>query len=81
MFFEAFCLRCHGSSQQASREMLAMYSAERDVGRKQVELGGLDVVEGPVLLAQSSIKDATIWFAVAFAAGMLTVFATIQFFF
>jgi signal transduction histidine kinase len=81
VYFAASCLRCHGDPQDAPREMLASYGAQRGFGHQEGDLAGLDVVGVPLRLAQSSITDATLWFALAFAVGTLAVFATIQFFF
>ena len=79
--FEAECLRCHGHPQDAPRELLASYGEQRGFGHEVGDLAGLDVVGLPVRLALDSIKESTLWFALAFAAGILAVFATIQLFF
>jgi signal transduction histidine kinase len=79
--FEASCLRCHGQPEDAPSEMLASYGRERGFHRQVGDLGGLDVVGVPVRLALASIKEATFWFALAFAVGILAVFGTIQVFF
>ncbi|MBI5521564.1 MAG: DUF3365 domain-containing protein [Desulfarculus sp.] len=79
--FETSCLRCHGLPQDAPREMLASYGDQRGFGHQVGDLAGLDVVGLPIRLALASIKEATVWFALAFAAGILAVFALIQVFF
>ncbi len=79
--FEAECLRCHGHPQDAPRELLASYGEQRGFGHEVGDLAGLDVVGLPVRLALDSIKESTLWFALAFAAGILAVFTTIQIFF
>jgi nitrate/nitrite-specific signal transduction histidine kinase len=61
--------------------LLASYGDQRGFGHQVGDLAGLDVVGLPIRLALASIKEATLWFALAFAAGILAVFALIQIFF
>ncbi len=79
--FEASCLNCHGDPKLAPKELIARYGAERGFGRKVGELAGIDLVSLKVERDAGGIRDATVSFALLFAAGILVLFLVIQGFF
>ncbi|MFO7594878.1 MAG: DUF3365 domain-containing protein [Desulfocurvibacter africanus] len=81
VFFEQSCMTCHGSPEQAPKELIDRYGGERGFGRKLGALDGLDVVGLPVQEAVLRIREATASYIGIYIGGILLFFALIQFFF
>ncbi len=79
--FEANCMHCHGDPEEAPKELITLYGAERGFGRKVGGLAGIDLVRLKVERDVSGIRDATLSFATFFAVGILVLFLVIQGFF
>lgn len=81
VFFEESCMTCHGSPEQAPKELIERYGNERGFGRRFGALDGLDVVGLPVHEAVLRIREATASYIGIYIGGILLFFALIQFFF
>lgn len=79
--YEAPCLRCHGDPAEAPPELIARYGAERGFDRRVGGLAGIDLVRLKVQRDVGGIREATLSFALLFAAGILVLFLVIQGFF
>ncbi|GAB6127013.1 DUF3365 domain-containing protein [Humidesulfovibrio idahonensis] len=79
--FDEGCLHCHGDPAEAPRELIERYGATRGFGRKVGDLAGIDLVRLKVQRDLGGIREATLSFAMLFAAGILVLFLTIQGFF
>ncbi len=81
VYFEKSCMTCHGSPEQAPKELLDRYGDQRGFGRNLGALDGLDVVGLPVQEAVLRIREATVSYIGIYIGGILLFFALIQFFF
>jgi len=79
--FEEACLHCHGAPADAPSELIERYGPTRGFGRKVGDLAGIDLVRLKVQRDLGGIREATLSFAMLFAAGILVLFLTIQGFF
>ena len=79
--FEKSCLHCHGDPKKAPKELIARYGAQRGFERKVGDLAGIDLVSLKVERDVGGIRDATVSFALLFAAGILVLFLVLQGFF
>ena len=62
--FRQNCLVCHGNPEDAPIVMLTRYGSERGFGRKEGEIGGLDMLIVPVQGDKVAIQRVTISFVV-----------------
>ena len=79
--FRQNCLVCHGDPADAPIVMLARYGSEKGFGRKEGEIGGLDMLIVPVQGDKVAIQRVTISFVVVFACGILFIMGFNHFFF
>lgn len=79
--FRQSCLVCHGDPKDAPVVMLSRYGSEKGFGRKEGEIGGLDMLVVPVQGEKVSIQRVTIYFVFAFACGTLFILGFNHFFF
>lgn len=79
--FRQNCLVCHGNPDDAPVVMLSRYGSERGFGRKEGEIGGLDILVVPVQGEKAAIQKVTISFVVAFACGAIIIIGFNHFFF
>lgn len=79
--FDASCLHCHGNPDEAPRELIERYGAERGFGHQVGQIAGIDMVRLKIQHNVGSIREATFSFAMFFASGLLLLFLFIQGFF
>ncbi len=79
--FRRSCLVCHGEPEDAPAVMLARYGTEKGFGRKEGEIGGLDILIVPVERERTAINRVTISFVLAFGFGTLCILGFNHFFF
>nr|WP_279343295.1 DUF3365 domain-containing protein [Fundidesulfovibrio terrae] len=79
--YQSFCLRCHGDPDQAPRDLVQAYGADRGFHRKEGELAGAHVVRLPMQATAERIQGATLGFVLMFSLGALFLFGAIYFFF
>ena len=81
VYFDISCMHCHGDPEDAPKDLLEIYGAERGFGHYPGELAGVIAVGIPVDSALAMIKEkATSVFLVVFL-GVSIFFLALSFFF
>lgn len=57
IYTESPCLRCHGDPSDAPARLIGLYGPQGGFGRKQGEIGGMDVLSFPVESAMVQIRS------------------------
>ncbi len=79
--FEAECLHCHGTPEEAPQDLVRLYGPERGFGRRAGEVAGLVGIGIPVDVALSNIRDVVLS---VFLVGFMVVgvlYVTLSLFF
>lgn len=75
------CMRCHGRSDNAPRELLDMYGSDRGFGYPVGKVSGVVCAGFPVQYTVRQIKDVTFGYLMLYLAGMVIFFILISFYF
>ncbi|MFH0727025.1 MAG: DUF3365 domain-containing protein [Pseudomonadota bacterium] len=79
--FEKSCMACHGRLEDAPAVLLTRYGSERGFGRREGEIGGLDILIVPIERNIAVIRQLTLTFILIFACGTLFIIGFNHFFF